>query len=88
MIVGIALFTFLLNRYLQNENDCYWWDRTKLKLSLVVSIFERTLLGRFAHSFSMTLVSGVPLTSALNSISEAVDNAFMANRILNMCKSI
>jgi MSHA biogenesis protein MshG len=88
LVVGIALAIFLLIRYLRTESGRYKWDKTKLKLPIVGSIFERTLLGRFARSFSMMLVSGVPLTSALNLVAEAVNNAFMAERILGMRKNI
>jgi MSHA biogenesis protein MshG len=88
LLVAIALITSLIVRYLRTENGRYKWDRTKLKLPVVGSIFERTLLGRFARSFSMMLVSGVPLTSALNLVAEAVNNAFMAERILSMRKNI
>lgn len=88
LVVGIALAIFLLVRYLRTESGRYKWDRTKLRLPLVGSIFERTLLGRFARSFSIMLVSGVPLTSALNLVAEAVNNAFMADRILSMRKNI
>ncbi|GAC18584.1 type II secretion system F family protein [Paraglaciecola arctica] len=88
LLVGITLAIFLLIRYLRTENGRYKWDRTKLKLPIVGSLFERTLLGRFARSFSMMLISGVPLTSALNLVAEAVSNAFMAERILGMRKNI
>ena len=88
LLVGIVLIIFLLVRYLRTKNGRYKWDRTKLKLPIVGSIFERTLLGRFARSFSMMLISGVPMTSALNLVAEAVDNAFMAERILTMRKNI
>ena len=88
LVVATSLAIFLLIKYLRTENGRYKWDRTKLKLPIVGSIFERTLLGRFARSFSMMLVSGVPLTSALNLVAEAVNNAFMAERILGMRKNI
>ncbi|MFQ3189294.1 MAG: MSHA biogenesis protein MshG [Paraglaciecola sp.] len=88
LLVGIAVITYLVIRYLRTENGRYKWDRTKLKLPVVGSIFERTLLGRFARSFSMMLVSGVPLTSALNLVAEAVNNAFMSDCILSMRKNI
>ena len=88
LLVGIVLIFFLLVRYLRTKNGRYKWDRTKLKLPIVGSIFERTLLGRFARSFSMMLISGVPMTSALNLVAEAVDNAFMAERILTMRTNI
>jgi MSHA biogenesis protein MshG len=88
LLVGIALSVFLLMKYLRTERGRYKWDKAKLKLPVVGSIFERTLLGRFARSFSMMLVSGVPLNSALNLVAEAVSNAFMSERILSMRKNI
>ena len=88
LLVGIALSVYVLIRYLRTEQGRYRWDRFKLRLPLVGSIFERTLLGRFARSFSMMLVSGVPLTAALNLVAEAVNNSFMADRILTMRKNI
>ena len=88
LLVGITLSIFSIIRYLGTKNGRYKWDQTKLKLPVVGSIFERTLLGRFARSFSMMLISGVPLTSALNLVAGAVNNAFMAERILGMRKNI
>ena len=88
LIMGIALSFFIIRRYLGTPNGRYKWDRAKLKLPIVGSIFERTLLGRFARSFSMMLIAGVPLTSALNLVAEAVDNTYMAERILSMRKNI
>jgi MSHA biogenesis protein MshG len=88
LLVGISLSVFSIIRYLGTKNGRYKWDQTKLKLPVVGSIFERTLLGRFARSFSMMLISGVPLTSALNLVAGAVNNAFMAERILGMRKNI
>ena len=88
LLVAITLSVFSIIRYLGTKNGRYKWDQTKLKLPVVGSIFERTLLGRFARSFSMMLISGVPLTSALNLVAGAVNNAFMAERILGMRKNI
>jgi MSHA biogenesis protein MshG len=88
LLMAIGLTIFIIMRYLRTQDGRYKWDKTKLKLPVVGSIFERTLLGRFARSFSMMLVSGVPLTSALNLVAEAVNNAFMADRILSMRQNI
>jgi MSHA biogenesis protein MshG len=88
LVIGIGVGVYLLHRYLQTDKGRYQWDKTKLRLPVVGSIFERTLLGRFARSFSMMLISGVPLTSALNLVAEAVNNNFMGERILSMRKNI
>ena len=88
MLMVLVLAVYLIKRYLRTPQGQYRWDRLKLRLPLVGSIFERILLGRFARSFSMMLVAGVPLTSALNLVAEAVNNSFMAERIITMRKSI
>jgi len=88
ILVGIGLAIFATVKYLDTKSGRYKWDRAKLRLPVVGSIFERTLLGRFARSFSMMLISGVPLTSALNLVADAVNNSFMAERILSMRKNI
>jgi len=88
LLVGVVGGVYVLKRYLQTENGRYNWDRYKLRMPAVGSIFERSLLSRFARSFSMMLAAGVPLTHALNLVSDAVDNSFMSSRIIDMRKSI
>jgi MSHA biogenesis protein MshG len=88
LLIGIVLLIFFVRRYINTADGRYNWDKAKLRLPIVGSIFERTLLGRFARSFSMMLVSGVPLTTALNLVADAVSNKFMADRILTMRKNI
>jgi len=88
MLVSIIVLIWGIRRYLQTPQGEYKWDSIKLRLPIVGSIFERTLLGRFSRSFSMMLVAGVPLTTALNLVAEAVNNSFMAERIITMRKNI
>jgi MSHA biogenesis protein MshG len=88
MLVGIGVAIFLVFRYINTPKGRFNWDRAKLRLPIVGGIFERTLLSRFARSFSMMLRSGVPLTTALNLVADAVSNAFMADRIVKMRKNI
>lgn len=88
MLVVLILGIFGTFRYLKTDGGRYRWDRAKIRLPVVGTIFERTLLGRFARSFSMMLRSGVPLTSALTLVADAVNNAFMADRILSMRRNI
>ena len=88
MLVGIVVGIFAGRRYLNTETGKYRWDRAKIRMPVVGTIFERTLLGRFARSFSMMLTAGVPLTTALTLVADAVANSFMADRILNMRRNI
>ncbi|MCF2947368.1 type II secretion system F family protein [Paraglaciecola aquimarina] len=88
LVITLGLMIYLIHRYLQTEAGSYKWDKTKIRLPIVGSIFERTLLGRFARSFSMMLVAGVPLTAGLTLVAEAVGNSYMADRIITMRKNI
>ena len=84
-ILGVVIVVY---RYLQTSAGRLKWDRLKLKIPVVGSIIERSLLGRFSRSFAMMLKAGVPLTTALNLVSDAVSNAFMASKVVEMRRSI
>lgn len=70
--------------YLKTDKGRYQWDRYKLRLPVVGSIFERATLARFARSFSMTFSAGVPITQTLVIVSLAVENSYIEQRILSM----
>lgn len=88
LVLGVAALVFGTHRYLNTEKGRYNWDKAKLGMPIVGNIFKRSLLGRFSRSFSMMLRSGVPLTTALTLVADAVDNTFMGNRILEMRQNI
>ncbi|MDR8522155.1 type II secretion system F family protein [Shewanella fidelis] len=64
------------------------WDRWKLNIPAVGSIIERSTLSRYCRSFSMMLSAGVPMTQALSLVADAVDNAYMHDRIVGMRRGI
>jgi MSHA biogenesis protein MshG len=80
-----SVFTFFgVRHYLKTDRGLYLWDRLKTKLPIVGSIIERSILSRFSHSFSIVLKAGVPLTTGLTLVSDAVDNTYMRDKILAM----
>ncbi|WP_100657718.1 type II secretion system F family protein [Alteromonas flava] len=88
MLLSICALVFSVHQYVKTAVGRLKWDSLKLKLPIVGSIIERSLLGRFARSFAMMLKAGVPLTSALNLVADAVSNAYMANKIIEMRRAI
>ncbi|MBW8182828.1 type II secretion system F family protein [Shewanella nanhaiensis] len=64
------------------------WDKWKLHIPAVGSIIERSTLSRYCRSFSMMLSAGVPMTQALSLVADAVDNAYMHDRIVAMRRGI
>ncbi len=79
---------FAVKQYVNSTNGRLKWDKFKLKLPIVGSIIERSLLSRYSRSFSMILRAGVPLTAGLSLTADAVDNAHMRKRIKEMRQGI
>ncbi|MFT5755754.1 MAG: MSHA biogenesis protein MshG [Alteromonadaceae bacterium] len=87
LVASIAGF-FGIREYVKTEKGRYWWDKRKTKLPIVGSIIERSILSRFSHSFAIVLKAGVPMTTGLNLVADAVDNSFMREKILKIRTSI
>jgi MSHA biogenesis protein MshG len=88
-LLVVAVFSFFgLRHYLKTKRGMYLWDRQKTKLPIVGGIIERSILSRFSHSFSIVLKAGVPLTTGLTLVSDAVDNTYMQEKILAMRSNI
>ncbi|MEM0910961.1 MAG: type II secretion system F family protein [Pseudomonadota bacterium] len=89
VIVGVLLLLVIITKkYLDTQKGRLVWDHFKLKAPVFGEILERSILSRFSRSFSLMLRSGVPLTSALSLVAEAVDNAHMHRAIIEMRRRI
>jgi MSHA biogenesis protein MshG len=83
IVAGLASVVGL-RAYLKTEVGQYAWDKSKLRLPIIGSIIERSILSRFTHSLSTVLRAGVPMTSGLSLVADAVDNTYMRDKILSM----
>ena len=88
MLVALIAAIFGMRAYLKTKPGEYRWDRQKIKLPIVGSIIERSILARFTHSFAIVLKAGVPMTSGLTLVADAVDNSFMREKIIAMRSGI
>ncbi len=88
LIIVIVGGIFAVKQYVNSTKGRLKWDKFKLKLPVVGSIIERSLLSRYSRSFSMILRAGVPLTAGLSLTADAVDNAHMQKRIKEMRQGI
>ncbi|MBT42123.1 MAG: MSHA biogenesis protein MshG [Idiomarina sp.] len=88
MIIVMVGGFFGLRYYVSQPSGRLIWDSLKLKVPVIGSILERSMLARFSRSFSVMLGAGVPLTQALSLVAEAVDNAWMEKKILDIRRSI
>lgn len=88
LVGGVVLLIAAVRHYLGTPEGLLNWDRRKLRMPIIGKVLERSLLARFCRSFSMMLQAGLPLTTALNLVAEAVGNRHMELRIITMRQSI
>ncbi len=88
MFAACVFAYFSLQKSLKTEKGRYQWDKRKIKLPIIGSIIERSILARFSHSFGIILKAGVPMTTGLTLVADAVDNSFMQKKIIAMRVSI
>ncbi len=85
-LLAISWFSFM--HYIKTPAGRLVWDRRKLQIPLVGSIFERVALGRFARTFAMMMRAGVPIVQALGVIARAVGNEHIGTHISKMRDAI
>jgi len=89
LIIGLGIGgTIATKRYINTVEGRLNWDRYKLKIPLLGSIFERIILARFARVFSMLSAAGIPILASIMNVSRAVGNAYVENRIVSMHNGI
>ena len=88
LLLFMAVVYFSIRNYLKTQHGKLKWDRIKLKIPIVGGIIERSLLARYSRSFAMILRAGVPMTTGLSLVSEAIDNAYMEEKVIDMRRSI
>jgi len=88
LLVGLALLIVGARAYVKTEQGRYRWDKFKLRIPLIGNIIRRSILARYARSFAMTSRTGVPLVQGLTIVAKAIDNDYIAERILSMRNGI
>ena len=85
---ALAFTVVVLLQYVKTSDGRYRWDKLKLRLPISGSITNRATLGRFDRSFSLASRAGVPLLQTLDLVARALDNEYIAERILQMRNGI
>ena len=85
VMLGIAVVgVFGARQYIGTTEGRLVWDRYKLRLPLLGSIFNRIIMGRFCQTFAMASRSGVPITQGLYIVSRALSNEYLADKVSAM----
>lgn len=66
----------------------YKWGKWQLKIPVMGSILIRSQLARFSRSFAIMIRSGVSLNVALTLVADAIDNAYLAEKVLKMREGV
>ena len=86
VIVGVIVIGFLLfYQYTHTKKGKLHWDTLKIKSPVIGSILLKIVMSRFCASLGILHKSGLPILQALNIVSELVGNAFVSERIKELC---
>ncbi|MDX3775385.1 type II secretion system F family protein [Chromatiaceae bacterium AAb-1] len=64
------------------------WSRLKLSMPIIGNIINRASLARFCRSFGIMLKAGLPMTTALSLVSDAIANDWLGDKITGMRRDI
>jgi len=84
MAAVITGAVFWVRSYSQTEAGKAFIDAMSLKIPLLKSFIENTQLSRFARTLGMLLESGVPIVTALESVTLVVDNSALQEEVKKM----
>lgn len=84
LVAGFISTIIAIVLYIRTEKGRFRWHKLKLRIPVIGGVITRALLARFARSFAMATRSGVPLIQTMTVVARAVDNDFVADRILSM----
>ena len=84
MAAVITGLVFWARSYFKTVKGKAWLDGISLKIPLLKSFIENTQLSRFARTLGMLLESGVPIVTALESVTLVVDNAALQEEVRKM----
>lgn len=87
MIVGIALASFLVNRWVKTAGRLVW-DRVKLRIPLVGGILHRFAIMQFTQSLGTLLAGGTPMVPAIEIASQSVTNALVSTKISGIVQNV
>ena len=80
----IAGAVFWMRSYVRTAKGKAWIDGISLKVPLLRSFIENTQVSRFSRTLGMLLESGVPIVTALESVTLVVDNSALQEEVRKM----
>ena len=81
VLIGVVAVVAALRWYLQSPKGALAWDRLKLRIPVMGSVFRAAALSRFARTLGTLVKSGVSLLPALKIVENTIGNLMLANLI-------
>jgi len=88
MAAVIAGAVFWARSYLKTDKGKTAMDSLSLRIPLLKSFIENTQLSRFSRTLGMLLESGVPIVTALESVTLVVDNSVLQEEVRKMALKV
>lgn len=74
--------------YVKSEDGSKEWDRLKLKLPIIGTLFRYVYITRFSENLAVLLKGGIPIVRALIVVADIVDNVVYKNIILKAAQDV
>jgi MSHA biogenesis protein MshG len=84
MIAAVVMAGFAFKSWTATKRGKYLWDKAKMRIPIAGKIVQKATLARFARSFALASRSGVPVIQALTTVSQTVDNEYIAAKVDQM----
>lgn len=81
IIMGLTVVIGGLRWYSRSPQGALLWDKTKLRLPVMGSVFRAAALSRFSRTLGTLVKSGVSLLPALKIVENTIGNLVLANLI-------
>ncbi|MCX7178693.1 MAG: type II secretion system F family protein [Proteobacteria bacterium] len=88
MLAGMVAAVVSFKQWVGSKPGRYKWDKIKLEFPIAGQIIRKATLARFARSFALAMRSGVPIIQALTTVSQTVDNDFIAGKVEDMREGV
>jgi type IV pilus assembly protein PilC len=88
LLLAAGVAVYVVRRWKKTPGGKEKWDGMKLRVPVFGPLFLKTALARFARTLAILTRSGVPILQSLDVVAEAVDNAVIANAVLDVQRAV
>lgn len=89
LVAVIGGGTWTLRRYIkQSESAQMFIDRYILKVYIVGSVIQKSVIARFARTLATTLEAGMPIVESMKSMALIMGNKVYSKAVLDICNDV